>query len=186
MKEYERRFFLDGDKYDTLKSILVPQNVFPERQVTTYYDIPGKDLRFMQTKSYCKMWLKGGNIHDVCRTEFEEIFELSHAPGLEEILKAAFPIKTQWYRERYKFTYDNISICLDKTLHYGSILELEVLISDDQDKSLAENIIRNYMTVYNLQEKAPSFWTELYHSYVMNWRSYNYPDIQSWIQEAKV
>lgn len=181
MKELEKRIYLSDDQYKDFKKFFNLTNVVPERQITTYYEIPGKDLRLMQTCSYCKVWLKGGMIHDICREEKEVYIDMTYSNEIEAILIDIFDVKTKWYRERYRFKYKDANICLDRTINYGCILELEIMIADNQNELLAENTINSYIEELGLQDTAVSFWNDLYNTYVANWKSFSFPEKKSWL-----
>lgn len=181
MRELEKRIYLSDAQYEDFKTFFDLVNVVPERQITTYYEIPGKDLRLMQTSSYCKIWLKGGKIHDICREEKEVYIDKNYSSEIEDILIDVFDIKTRWYRERYKFKYKDANICLDRTINYGCILELEIMIEDTPNILLAENTINAYIEELGLHDTDVSFWNDLYSNYVAHWRSFRFPEKNSWL-----
>jgi predicted adenylyl cyclase CyaB len=105
----------------------------------TYYFDTEQDLRIQRSKSYSKIWLKKGKIHDEFREEIEVKFAREDFEKIEKIfLEIGFKIKIKWLRKRNEFRWDGIKVCVDCTKGYGYIIELEKLCEEGEKERTLE------------------------------------------------
>lgn len=135
-KEVEVRSFLSKQEYFRLKVFLNDNADFIEkRNETTYYLNSEKDLRIQKTQADAKVWLKEGNIHDSSREEIEAEFNVSDFDEFKEIFKRlGMKPEIKWERERLIYDWDGVKCMLDHTKDYGYIIELEKLVSKNEDE----------------------------------------------------
>lgn len=180
--EIEKRVFLTDDQYALLLAKFGVQSKRPERQITTYYkakdiNLLPTDLRLMQTSEYAMLWLKEGNMHDVCRKEHEVLIESRYAPEIIAILEILFEVKTKWFRERIKTQFGKAAVCIDRSINYGAIFEIEISVSNE-DAMPTENgkeLLDAYLQELGLEETAKKIQNEKCKYYEENWRKWEYP-----------
>lgn len=194
MNETEKRVWLTDEQYNELLIKLGFNSSRPERQVTIYYDakgkdLRGKDLRLMQTVTKSKIWFKRGGMHDSCRDEQEVIFASKFYQQAEIILGEFFDVKAMWFRERYSIerykNHKNAELCLDRTINYGSILELEFLTSEnteDTEKQRYSKLIDSYLDEFKLIATDKKFLDDKYESYIKTWKTKKNPNVSRWLK----
>lgn len=133
--EVEARSFISPETHERLLAFF-KQNarmIKEDCQETSYLDCD-QDLRIQRNDFYSKVWLKKGKMHDDHREEIEIRFERSQFEAMEKLcLALGFDIQIKWFRKRFEFQWDDVTVCLDHTRGYGHIIELEK-ISSDEDK----------------------------------------------------
>jgi len=178
-KEKEKRVFLTDEQYKSLLIKFDVQSKQPERQITTYYnakDINLKDidLRFMRAQGYSKIWMKLGKMHAVCRPEYEVIMEPKYALNAIEIFNHLYDVKTKWFRERIKIENQPYIICIDKSINYYAIFEVE--ISDEKiGKEQGEKLLIAYLQELGLEETPENIQDEKCNDYISNWSKMDFP-----------
>ena len=96
-----------------------------EEQTTYYFDAP-VDLRLQQNKSFCKLIIKKGSIHDEVKEKIEVPFARDDFKKVHDLLLAlGYNVSIQWFRKRFTFKWGDVLATLDDTKGYGLILELE-------------------------------------------------------------
>jgi len=179
-KEVEKRVFLTDEQY---KSLLIKFNMKskqPERQITSYYSAKDKyskdiDLRLMQTVDYTKVWMKRGKMHDYHRDEFDE-FKIVPEYTLKaiEIFDCLYDFKTKWFRERIEIKKQPYIICIDRSINYNAIFEVE--ISDEKiEKEEGEKLLNIYLQELGLEETPQEIQNKIYNNYVSNWSRLDFP-----------
>lgn len=109
-------------------------------QETFYFDCE-QDLRIQRNNFYSKIWMKKGEIHDDHREEIEVKFDRNKFAELERIfLSLGLEVEIKWFRKRFEFQWDGITVCLDFTRGYGHIIELEKMSSEDDKRKEFENL----------------------------------------------
>lgn len=182
MKELEKRVFLSDQQYVEFINYFDLLDKVPERQITTYFDANNKDLRLMNTQNYSKIWMKDGVIHDICREEFEVVFSNDYIFNMSKILTRLFKIKTKWFRERYTLDYKKAKLCLDKSINYGAILELEILTEDEETVNHNLELLNQYLIELGLVETNKDYANEKFKKYISEWQTYNFPkDEKLWL-----
>ena len=70
------------------------------------------------------------NQKDLTQKEFEELEKL--------FLALNYQVDIKWFRTRFQFEWEDVTVCLDYTKGYGYIIELEKLCDDDQKLNMLE------------------------------------------------
>src|SRR3989344_4635528 len=105
MYEVELRSFITPEKYNELLSFFQKEAQFlsEEEQTTYYFDAP-VDLRLQQNKSFCKLIIKKGSIHDEVKEEIEVPFARDDFKKVHDLLLAlGYNVSIQWFRKRFTF-----------------------------------------------------------------------------------
>jgi adenylate cyclase class IV len=190
MIEIEKRVFLTDEQYKLLLVKFKVQSKQPERQITTYYsakdkDLKDIDLRLMQTVEYAKLWMKGGKIHEVHRDEFEVRIDLKYALETSKIFGCLYNVKTKWFRERIEAEYKKAKICIDRSINYGAIFEIEILVSSDEEIEKDKNLLNVYLQELGLEETPQEIQNKKYKDYVSNWSKLDFPkDETQWLHNG--
>lgn len=187
MKEVEKRVFISDTMYSKFLVDFGLVDKTPERQITTYFDANNNDLRLMNTLNYSKIWLKSGSIHDDCREEHEVFFDNKYANEMFKILSKLFKVKTKWFRERHIIRYKEATLCLDRSINYGAILELEILTENDESVEQSSELLNQYLSSLGLTETKKEYANEKFVKYINEWKSYDFPkDELSWLKNGEI
>ena len=170
--EIEIRSFLNAEKFDELVKWFDQETApaVPERQETWYFEAD-KDLRIQRTDNGAKIWMKGGQMHDEARQEIEvPIGRENFADAADIFSSLGYPVKVKWFRERRRYLWDGIKVCLDHTLGYGDIIELELLGTvDSQASDLARLTERMERLGVRLTPKEE--FDRKFEDYLQNWET---------------
>jgi adenylate cyclase class IV len=131
--EAEVRSFVSKERFEELLSYFNEQADFikEDYQETFYFDCP-QDLRIQKNNYFSKIWMKKGKLHDDHREEIEIQFEKDYFEQAEKLfLSLWYNIEIKWFRTRYEFKRDTITVCLDYTKWYGYIIELEKMCTEE-------------------------------------------------------
>jgi len=179
-KENEKRVFLIDEQYISLLDKFGVKSKQPERQITTYYNAKDKDsedidLRLMRTVDYAKVWMKRGEMHDYYRDEFDEFrVEPKYALNAMEIFNCLYNVKVKWFRERIEIENQPYIICIDRSINYYAIFEVE--ISDKRiGKEEGEKLLVEYLQKFGFEETPLEIQNERYNNYVFNWKKLAFP-----------
>ena len=171
--EVEIRSFISKEQFDKLLDFF-KKNAKLEKedyQETFYFDCP-QDLRIQKNNSGCKVWLKEGKIHDDHRKEIEVRLDGKDFPKLEDLFKSlGYNIKVKWFRNRTQFNWYGIKACLDYTKGYGYIIELEKIISDEDDRGNIVKVLRDKLKNLGIKETSKEEFNEKFKHYVKNWET---------------
>jgi len=140
--ETEIRSFISKDKFDELLDFFKKNASFVKEdyQETFYFDCD-EDLRIQRNNFFSKIWMKKGQIHDDSREEIEIKFDKDEFEKLEKLfLSLGYNIEIKWFRKRFEFKWNDITICLDFTKGYGYIIELEKMCTEDTKIQEFENL----------------------------------------------
>jgi len=183
-KENEKRVFLTDVQYESLLNKFGVKSKQPERQITIYYNANDIDLRFLQTPEYSELRMKLGEIHKGCCDEFEVKIEPEYTFDAMEIFGRLFDVKTKWYRERIKIEKQPYIICIDKSINYYAIFEVEI-----SDKKIGEEegkkLIKAYLQELGLEETPPEIQKKKYSDYISNWSKMTFPKDEQWLSYNK-
>ena len=140
--ETEIRSFVSKEKFNKLLDFF-KKNASLEKedyQETFYFDCD-EDLRIQRNNFFSKIWMKKGQIHDDSREEIEIKFDKNEFKKLEKLfLSLGYNIEIKWFRKRFEFKWDYITVCLDFTKGYGYIIELEKMCSEDTKEQEFEKL----------------------------------------------
>ncbi len=171
MIEAEVRSLLTKEQYGRILSYLQEHTKFIEEddQVTYYFEGPA-DVRLQQTKTSTKLWYKKGKLHEPAREETEVIFKRDDFKKVVHIFEAwGHPISIPWYRKRYTFAWDDVSVMLDYTRGYGYILELEKKV-EPKEVDVTVTRLRKMLASLQLEELSREAFDKKYYEYKNNWR----------------
>lgn len=169
--EAEVRSFISQDQYFSLLDFFTKHaNLIKEDyQETIYFDAP-QDLRIQKNNFGAKLILKKGKLHDDSREELEVEIPASDFEKLESIFVAlGYNVQIKWFRTRYQFEWDGITVCLDDTKGYGYIIELEKMCTketqEEEHTKLLEKLSRLNITLTPKEDFVKKF-----DFYKQNWK----------------
>ncbi len=134
--EVEARSFISKKQYEKLLDYFRQNAKFikEDYQKTFYFDCK-QDLRIQRNNFYAKIWLKKGKIHDESREELEIKFSREDFENLKKLFLAlGFEVQIKWFRKRFEFLWDGVTVCLDFTNGYGYIIELEKMCAEQKQE----------------------------------------------------
>lgn len=170
--ETEIRSFVSKEQYEKLLDFF-KQNaklIKEDYQETFYFDCEA-DLRIQRNNFFSKIWMKKGNIHDDYREELEIKFDKDEFEKLEKLfLSLGFNVQIKWFRKRFEFQWENITVCLDFTKGYGYIIELEKMTSESNKEKEYENLKQRLKSL-NVNITSKEEFKKKFLEYKENWRS---------------
>ena len=169
--ECEIRSFLTEQEYHALMKRLKKEATFlsEDEQITYYFDSE-EDLRIQKNKLFSKIWLKKGNIHDEHREELEIQVPRDDFEKLEKLFMAlGYTVSIQWFRKRHTFVWGDIKVMLDFTRGYGYILELEKVVSPEEQESTVEHL-KTLMQKLGITLTPKEEFDTKYQHYKKHWR----------------
>lgn len=171
--EVELRTFINKESYEKLLDKLKNERIDEEKQITTYYNCK-QDFRMMETKKYCKLWLKEGKIHDDARKEYEVMIDKKYLNSLKGMLKQLeYEPEIKWYRNRKTLDYKKVKLTIDYSVGYGYIIEGEILVDNAEKIDNAKQIIKNVFEELDINEiSEKKVFDEKYNDYKINWKDY--------------
>lgn len=175
--EVEIKAFLSQKEYDKLLEFFHQQAEFinEDTQNTYYFDSPAPlDLRIQHNNSASKIILKKGGVHDEIRDECEILCDRDYFEQLEELFTSlGYAIKVKWFRIRNTFNWGGITVTLDRTQHYGNIIELEKTADPEYQEEVITELKQKLQQIGILLTSKDEF-EKKYKEYLQNWRSYNF------------
>ena len=170
--ETEIRSFISKEKFEELLDFF-KQNAELEKedyQETIYFDSQ-EDLRIQKNNFYSKIWMKKGKIHDDHREEIEIKFDKDEFEKLEKLFtNLGYKVEIKWFRKRFQFKWDNITVCLDFTKGYGYIIELEKMCSEDTKQKEFE-LLKQKLESLNVNITPKEEFNKKFEYYKENWES---------------
>ena len=169
--EVEIRSFISPEKYQELLAFFHKEGKFLQEddQETHYFDT-GQDLRIQRNNTYSKIWLKKGKIHDEHREEIEIKFDKDNFEMLGKLfLTLGYNTNIKWFRKRYTFEWQGISVMLDYTKGYGYIIELEKM-SSEEEKEKALHLLKAKLQQLGLAVTPKEEFDAKYKHYKENWK----------------
>jgi len=125
--EVEIRSFISKEQYEKLLKFFKKEAelVKKDNQKTIYFDSK-QNLRIQKNNLTTKICLKKGKVHDDFRKETEIHTKKEDFEKFQEIFKKlGYKEEIIWIRKRFQFLWKRIKVCLDYTVGYGYIIELE-------------------------------------------------------------
>lgn len=140
-----------------------------DEQVTYYYDAP-QDVRIQRNRTHAKIWLKKGSMHDDAREEIEVPVAKEDFSRLEALFEAmGYGVKIKWFRTRRAFDWAGVRACLDHTVGYGHILELEMM-TDRSGREETLRVLRAKMEQLGVRPTPKPIFNERFEYYRAHWR----------------
>lgn len=170
MIEVELRSFITKDKYEEL---IKKYNAKCEKQITYYFNSK-QDFRMMKTKEYTQLWLKTGKMHEASRLEKVVKIDNAYRNDLESMLELLdYEVDIKWFRTRSKVKLDeNVELCIDYTVGYGYILEIEKQVEDVADVEEAKKMLEKDFSDLGITVSKKEDFDTKYEDYVKNWKEY--------------
>jgi len=170
--ETEVRSFISKEQFEKLLDFF-KQNASPikeDYQETFYFDCE-EDLRIQRNNFFSKIWMKKGKIHDNHREEIEIRFERDEFENLVKLFLAlGYNIDIKWFRKRFEFKWDDITVCLDFTRGYGYIIELEKMCSEDTKEQEFE-LLKQKLKSLGVEITPREEFDKKFLYYKKNWKS---------------
>lgn len=170
MIEVELRSFISQDKYNEL---IKKYNANSQKQITYYFNSE-QDFRMMKTQEYTQLWLKTGKMHEESRLEKVVKIDNKYRNDLESMLELLnYDVDIKWYRTRSKIKLEqNAEMCIDYTVGYGYILEIEKQVEDDAKVDEAKALLQKDFEDLGIQVSQKEEFDAKYKDYVQNWKEY--------------
>ena len=169
--EVESRAFISSDRFESLRLELEGRlgRIDSVRQVTVYLEHP-VDTRVQLEQARGKIWQKSGEMHGSERREIEVNLERDQALKLMEIFQnLGHAPAIFWFRERRSYRDGKFTVCLDKTIGYGLIVEVEI-ITDAEGIEEAKRDVGRYLRELGVEETPKSIFDSAFAEYQKNWR----------------
>ena len=169
--EAELRSFISKEQYDRLLEFFKKGSkpVKEDYQESFYFDCE-EDLRIQRNNFYSKVWFKKGKIHDEHREEIEIKLERDEFENVERLFLAlGYNVDIKWFRKRFEFDWEEITVCLDFTKGYGYIIELEKMCSKD-DKEREVESLKEKLKFLNVEATPREEFERKFKEYKDNWR----------------
>jgi predicted adenylyl cyclase CyaB len=170
--EAELRSFISREKYDELVSFF-SQNaeLLSDTSQETHYLNSDKDLRIQKNDDYSKVWLKLGKMHDEQRKEIEIRMKPQDFDSLKELFETiGFGAKIKWFRKRKEFSWKDLSVCLDDTKGYGTIIEIEKLCNSKEEADAANEEIKQRFSELGIMVSPKEEFMQKFQYYEKNWK----------------
>jgi predicted adenylyl cyclase CyaB len=170
--ETEIRSFISKEQYEKLLNFF-KQNaklLKEDYQETFYFDCE-QDLRIQKNDFYSKIWMKKGKIHDEHREELEIKFDKDEFEKLEKLfLSLGMNVQIKWFRKRFEFQWEDITVCLDYTKGYGYIIELEKMTTEEEKEKEYENL-KIKLEELNVKITSKEEFNKQFTYYKENWKT---------------
>ncbi len=108
----------------------------------------------------------------IARMEFEEQVSLNIDELDKLLLDADFQYQAKWSRTRETYTYDDITITLDRNAGYGWLTEFELVVSEESEVQDAQERIKETMESFGVEELDQERLSRMFDYYNKNWREY--------------
>ncbi len=170
--EAEVRSFILKEQYEKLLEFFKKNAklIKEDYQETFYFDCD-QDLRIQRNNFYSKIWMKKGKIHDDHREEIEIKFDRSEFEKLEKLfLSLGFEAEIKWFRKRFEFKWNDITVCLDFTKGFGYIIELEKMCSKEMKEQEFENLKQKLKSL-DIELTSKDEFNKKFLYYKKNWKS---------------
>ncbi len=170
--EVEIRSFIPKEQYEQLLEFFKAnaKQLKEDYQETFYFDCK-EDLRIQKNDFYSKIWLKKGKIHDEHREEIEIKFDQKEFEKLEKLFLAlGLNVEIKWFRKRFEFEWEGITVCLDFTRGYGFIIELEKMCSEAEKETEFERL-RQKLKSLNVEVTSREEFEKKFLDYKENWKT---------------
>ncbi len=170
--EAEVRSFITREQYASLIEFFKSHaKLSKEDYQETFYFDGDEDLRIQRNNFYAKIWMKKGKIHDEHREEIEVKFDKEDFENLEKLFLAlGYTVEIKWFRKRFEFAWEGITVCLDYTKGYGYIIELEKMCSEDT-KEKEVDLLKQKLSSLKINLTPKEEFNKKFQYYKENWKS---------------
>lgn len=127
-------------------------------------------MRIQKNNFTSKIWLKSGKLHDSYREEIEIHTDKGSYDKLQRLFdRLGYKQEIKWIRNRKESLWDEINVCLDYTVGYGYIIELEIMGSEkNKDEKLG--ILKSKLKELKIKETPKKEFEKAYEYYKKNWK----------------
>ncbi len=171
--EVEARSFISQQQYEELLQKFETEATFlDEDNETNIYLTGPEDLRIMEGDHHAKVWVKTGKLHDDFREEVEVAVSKDNFPNLKKLLHlSGHETKIIWKRNRKRFVWKEITVCMDFTHHYGYIIELEKITTPAQAEKVHAELVQELRDL-DVTISAKANFEEAFEYYTTHWREW--------------
>jgi predicted adenylyl cyclase CyaB len=169
--EAEVRSFIDETKYNELLDYFKNSAKLSKEdyQESFYFDCE-EDLRIQKNDFFAKVWLKKGKLHDDHREEIEIKFDKDDFEKLENFfITLGYQVEIKWFRKRFEFDWEGVTVCLDYSKGYGYIIELEKMCNEAEKESVVTEL-KDKLQALNIKISSKEEFTEAFENYKNNWK----------------
>ena len=85
-------------------------------------------------------------------------------------LTLGFNVEIKWFRKRFEFDWDGITVCLDFTKGYGYIIELEKMCSEEEKENEFKNL-KDKLQSLKINITSREEFDKKFEYYKKNWRN---------------
>lgn len=170
--EVELKIFISKQQHDDLIDFFTQNGTFlgEDEQITYYFDSE-YHLRIQKNRSYSKICMKKGGIHDEQREELEIRLPVGEFEKSEQLfLNLGYHVAIKWFRIRHSFTWEGVDVAVDSTKGYGYILELEQMATEE-DKEKVLLFLKQKLAELQIKETPKAEFDQRYAYYKENWRT---------------
>jgi predicted adenylyl cyclase CyaB len=169
--EVEVRSFISPEKYsELLEYFKANAKLLKEDYQESYYFDCEADLRIQRNTHGAKIWMKQGQIHDDHREELEIEVDREDFNKLEQLfINLGYQVEIKWFRRRFEFKWNSITVCLDYTKGYGYIIELEKMTNKDEQEQIHLHLMEK-MKELKINISSKDEFAEKFNYYKANWR----------------
>ncbi len=164
---------------DLLKNISQKIPTEQAQKLKHLFETPGKHsirTRYVDGNSILVVKLSVDDTtssNGIQRLEWEHTFENMPIDELDAlVLENGWAYQAKWSRERVEYTFDNMTVCLDKNAWYGYLAEFEMVIENPDDTQRAEDNIRGIMARVGVEELDQERLARMFEHYNENWSEY--------------
>jgi len=139
-------------------------------QETFYFDCD-EDIRIQKNDFFSKICIKTGKIHADYKKEIEIKFDKKEFDNLEKMFLAlGYNVGIKWFRKRFEFRWEDITVCLDNTRGYGYIIELEKMCPEEMKEKEFE-LLKEKSRFLNIAITPKEEFDKKFQHYKENWRT---------------
>ncbi len=115
---------------------------------------------------------EGTSENTVARLEFEEPVALSLSELDDLVLEAGYEYQAKWSRDRAEYTFNGLSVALDRNAGYGYLAEFEKIVDNESELQDARAEIDVVMKGLGVEELSQERLARMFDFYNKNWPEY--------------
>lgn len=169
--EVEIRSFLSTEEYERLRAYFDEHGTLirDDYNETYYFDAP-VDVRIQRNNGGAKIVYKKGRVHDESREEHEVPVSRESFQILEGLFSdIGIPVKIKWFRKRREYQWNTVNVCIDETLGYGKIIELEIVCAQDADVDAAREHLKAVLENFGISRTPREEFEKKFADYAVHW-----------------
>ncbi len=114
----------------------------------------------------------GTSENTVSRMEYESTVPVSLEELDDYLLEAGLSYQAKWSRDREEYSYNDLTITLDRNAGYGWLSEFEKVVTDDMEADDTRSKILETMSHFDLYELPQDRLERMFEYYNKNWNDY--------------